>query len=62
MALIPALGRQRQGQMDLCGFETSLVYTESSSLTGGGEGGGRGGEGREEREGGGRTTSILNRF
>jgi hypothetical protein len=28
LSLIPALGRQRQ--MDLCDFETSLVYTVSS--------------------------------
>ena len=28
MPLIPALGRQRQG--DLCEFEVSLVYTASS--------------------------------
>jgi hypothetical protein len=30
MLLIPALRRQRQKQVDLCEFETSLVYRGSS--------------------------------
>jgi hypothetical protein len=30
MSLIPALGRQRQEQTDLCEFKTSLVYRVSS--------------------------------